>query len=297
MSMSKSASMDRSGKRTNGTRFAAIVCAFTVLWPVLAADAAGQAAAVPNFGPNSDTGWIPARPAGDDFIPPESGPGPVMSEKDHPYVPNGQGRVSYRIADLSNPILQPWAAERMKQPNEEVRAGKVPFTADSRCWPGGVPGFDIYARVRPIYFLQTPKEITIIEESDMQVRHIYLNVPHSANPSPSWYGESVGHYENGDTLVVDTIGQNDKTFVDDYRTPHTTQLHVVERYKLIDGGKTLQVSFTVEDPGAYNMPWSGMQIYHRKDLGPITEAVCAENHGSMFNDKIHPMPTADKPDF
>jgi hypothetical protein len=71
----------------------------------------------------------------------------------------------------------------------------------------------------------------------------------------------------------------------------------VERYKLIEGGKTLQVSFTVEDPGAFNMPWSGMQIYHRTKLGVITEAVCAENHGSMFNDKIHPMPTADKPDF
>ena len=55
-----------------------------------------------------------------------------MSEKDHPYIPNGQGRVSYRVADLSNPILQPWAAERMKQPNQDVLAGKVPFTADSR---------------------------------------------------------------------------------------------------------------------------------------------------------------------
>ena len=71
---------------------------------------------------------------------------------------------------------------------------------------------------------------------DFQLRRVYLNEPHSANPKPSWYGESVGHYENGDTLVVDTIGMNDRTYVDNYRTPHTTQLHVVERFKLVDGG-------------------------------------------------------------
>src|SRR5258705_5924045 len=173
---------------TNSTLLAGFLYGLAALWAALAAEPTGQVATVPNFGPNSDTAWIPARPAGDDFIPPATGPGPVMSEKDHPYIPNGQGKVRYRIADLSNPILQPWAAERMKKPNEDVRAGKVPFTADSRCWPGGVPGFDIYARVRPIYFLQTPKEITIIEESDMQVRRIYLNLPHSANPAPSCDG-------------------------------------------------------------------------------------------------------------
>ncbi len=278
------------------SKIAGLVCASAVLWSALVAHAAGQDAAVPNFGPNSDTAWIPARPAGDDFISPESGPGPVISERDHPYIPNGQGQVSYRIADLSNPILQPWAAERMKKPNEEVRSGKVPFTADSRCWPGGVPGFDIYARVRPIYFLQTPKEITIIEESDMQVRRIYLNVPHSANPSPSWYGESVGHYE-GDELVVDTIGLNDKTFVDSYRTPHTTKMHVVERFKMLEGGKILQASITVDDPGAFTMPWSATQRWRRREEGPIIELICAENHTDYFHNESGPIPQAEKADF
>ena len=292
--MSKPASPSNS-RNVKGI-FAGIVGACIALWPALAADVPGSGA-VPNFGPNSATAWIPARPAGDDFIPPESGPGPVMSEKAHPF-PNGQGQVSYRIADLSNPILQPWAAERMKKPNDEVRAGKVPFTADSRCWPGGVPGFDIYARVRPIYFLQTPKEITIIEESDMQVRRIYLNVPHSANPKPSWYGESVGHYE-GDELVVDTIGLNDKTFVDSYRTPHTTRLHVVERFRMLDAGKTLQVSIAVDDPGAFTMPWSAMQRWKRREGDTITELICAENPTDFFNNEkvAGPIPEAKKADF
>src|SRR5205085_11425501 len=102
---------------------------FAVLCPVLAANAAAQDGAIPTFGPNSDTALIPGRPAGDDFISPDSGSGPVISQKDHPYVPNGQGRVSYRVADLTSPILQPCAAERMKKPNEDVLAGKVPFTA------------------------------------------------------------------------------------------------------------------------------------------------------------------------
>jgi hypothetical protein len=254
------------------------------------------AESVPNFSPNSDTGWIPARPAGDDFISPDNGPGPVTSEKAHPYIPNGQGQPTYRIADLSNPILKPWAIEQMRRANDEVRAGKVPFTADSRCWPAGVPGFDVYAHVRPIYFLQTSKEVTIINESDMQVRHIYLNVPHSAHRSPSWYGDSVGHYE-GDELVVDTVGMNDKTFVDNYRTPHTAALHVVERFRLVDRGNILQATIKVEDPGAFNMPWSAVQRWRRRGEAPIIELSCAENLTDYFGNQAAPAPQADKPDF
>jgi len=236
---------------------------------------------------------------GDDYLPPKEGASPVTFDKAHPYQPNNDLGLqpTYRVADLSNPILKPWAITQMKKANDEVLAGMAPFRARSSCVPGGVPDFLIYGRLEPLYFAQTPKEVLLLNQADAQTRHVYMNVPHSAHPKPSWYGESIGHYEGGDTLVVDTIGFNDKTFVDDYRTPHTTQLHVVERYKVVDGGKTLQVTFTVDDPGAFNMPWSGMQIYHRKNEGPITEAVCAENHGSFFNDPRHPMPQAKTPDF
>ena len=84
-----------------------------------------------------------------------------------------------------------------------------------------MPGWLLYP-VRPVFFLQTPKEVTFIWEEDHMARHVYLTEKHSANVKPSWFGESIGHYENGDTLVVDTIGLNDRTFVDSYRTPHTT---------------------------------------------------------------------------
>ena len=77
------------------------------------------------------------------------------------------------------------------------------------------------AQSGPALFRADPKEVWIIQEADHRVRHVLLDQPHSADPKPTWYGESVGHYEGGDTLVVDTIGMNDKTFVDSYRTPHT----------------------------------------------------------------------------
>jgi hypothetical protein len=124
-------------------------------------------------------------------------PGPVTNDPRYPYVDNGAarragGQPTYRVADLNNPILQPWAKESMKKANDEVLDGKVPFRPRERCYPGGVPGFVVYTLVMPFYFLQTEKEVTIINRGGPETRRVYLNVPHSANPKPSWYGESVG---------------------------------------------------------------------------------------------------------
>jgi len=262
----------------------------------LSAQSEAAPSTIPNFMPDVQTSWFPDRPAGDDFLPPESGPGPVLADAAHPYVTNQAGQPTYRVADLSNPILKPWAIEQMKRANEAVLAGKIPFTARERCWPGGVPDFDIYERDRPIYFLQTPKEVLILAEHDQQVRRIYLDVPHSPRPALSWYGESVGHYE-GEVLVVDTIAMNDKTSVDNYRTPHTTELHVVERFRLIDGGKMLEAVITVSDPGAFNMPWSAIQRWRRLDDRPLLELVCAEDGGGYLQRGLVPIPQADKLDF
>jgi hypothetical protein len=117
-------------------------------------------------------------------------------------------------------------------------------------------------------------------------------VPHSAHVKPSWYGESIGHYE-GDTLVVDTIGMNDKTYLDGFRTPHTEKLHVVERYKLIDGGETIQVTFTVEDADTFNAPWTAINNLRRVQR-PWHEEVCAENNTHLFD---YGMPVANRADF
>ena len=134
-------------------------------------------------------------------------------------------------------------------------------------------------------------------QADHMVRRVFLTDKHSANPKPSWFGESIGHYEGGDTLVVDTIGLNTRTFVDNYRTPHTDQLHVVERFKLAPDAKSIEVTLTVEDPGAFTMPWSAMQRYRRVEPGPMVESTCVEGNFNYFNFDLEPLPQADKPDF
>jgi len=248
-----------------------------------------------DLAPDMLTAWVPDRPTGDDYLPPPSGPGPVMSIKDRPYVPNGQGQPTYRVADLTNPILKPSAIASMKKANDDVLAGKVPYITRERCWPAGVPGFTVYTRVQAIHFYPSKGKITIINELNTQVRQIYMDVPHSANPGHTWYGESVGHYE-GDELVVDTIGLNDKTFVDNYRTPHTDQIHVVERWKLLDGGKTLQASVSVDDPGTFNMPWTGVQRWQRIER-LLVENLCEPSNVNFFGYDVVPIPSAEKPDF
>ena len=268
---------------------------------VCIAAALGPAASVgtvehPNFAPDDLTGW---QLLDDEFIPPPSGPGPVVSDPAHPYVsfyrfPRNP-KPTFRVADLSNPILQPWARERLRKVNERSLSGQVVAIPKERCWPVGVPAF-LLLPATPVYFLQTPKQVSMIWTQNHQVRSVYLDVPHSANVAPSWYGESVGHYE-GDALVVDTIGISDKSYVDNYQTPHTDQLHVVERFHLVDDGKTLEVNVRVEDPGAFTMPWNAIQRYRRTSSGPLSEAACAENNDDHFRHGLEPMPEADKPDF
>jgi len=246
----------------------------------------------PIFSWDLTVGWIGMgefRP-----VPGRAGPGPVTNDPKYPYVPNGQGRQpTYRIADLSNPNLKPWVKEVMKKDNDEVIAGKIAFTPGSSCVPAGVPGFmALGGNQNPLWFVQTPKEVRIMRSADAQVRRVYLDVPHSANPKPSWYGESVGHYE-GDTLVIDTIGLSTKTFVDAYRTPHTEKLHVVERWRMVDDRKFMENIFTVEDPDTYYEPWTGMKRYRRAER-PFDEQICAEGNWQLFD---YGVPIANKPDF
>lgn len=257
--------------------------------PVTSTAAASAASGIPDFEVGEGLGW---REIGDLFLPPPGGPGPVTQDPKYPF----NFRLNYRVADTSNPILQPWAVEQMEKSNAAVLAGGIGFRPRERCLPGGVPEFDFYARVEEYYFLQTPTEITLLNSGGPEIRHIFLNVPHSANPKISWYGESVGHYEGGDTLVVDTIGLSPKSYVDDFRTPHTDKLHVVERFKLSPDHKHLEALITVDDPGAFTRQWSGIQRFNLQRR-QLTESPCAENNENFFNYKQPAMPTAAKPDF
>jgi hypothetical protein len=270
-----------------GGIFTAFVC--TVLSTAIVAQ---QNVSPPDFSSNQ-VGWVGVGGGGPGFAVVPGHLPPVANDPAHPFVPNGtSAQPTYRIADLSNPNLKPWVKERMKKDNDEVLAGKVAFTARSSCRPAGVPGFMAYGGPNPIFFVQTPKEVWMIYSGNQEVRRIYLDVPHSENPKPSWYGEAVGHYES-DTLVIDTIGMNNKTVLDPYRTPHTEKLHVVERWKMMEGGTAMEASFTVDDPDTFYEPWSGMRRYRRVKQ-EMLEEVCAENNTHLFDYHI---PAANKPDF
>ena len=98
-------------------------------------------------------------------------------------------------------------------------------------------------------------------------------------------------------LVVDTIGLNDRTVTDRNGTPHSDALHVVERYRLVEEGRRLEVQFTVTDPNTFNMPWSAMVRYQRNRQTVIEEEICAENNFDVITKKMFPIPMAEKPYF
>ena len=250
--------------------------------------ASGQSAQPPDLS-GGEGGWLHARGTG--FQPIPGLPPPVLQDPGHPFTP-GRG-TAYRIGDLSNPNLKPWVKEVMKKDTDEIDAGKIAFQPGSSCVPAGTP--NMLATPSPLLILQTPKEVVMIKEGANEIRHIYLDVPHSANLKPSWSGESVGHYE-GDTLVVDTIGQNTKTVLDIYRTPHTEKLHVVERWRTVDGGKGLELTITVDDPDAFYQPWSARVRDQRGKEPFLTEVICAESNQNFGLFDFH-TPVATKPDF
>jgi len=268
---------------------AVTLCAGLLLAAAYAQETATKSA-IPDFSPTRDTGWIARGP---NFLLPPSGPHHVTQDPAYPYKPPAGGEApTFRVADLTNPILQPWAREALKKQNDHIIKGGAGYTRQVSCWPMGTPAFLLYP-VAPIYFAQTPKEVLIMTQLNQEVRHVYLNVPHSEHVKPSWYRESVGYYE-GDTLVVDTIGMNDQTFVDNFKTPHSDKLHTIERFKLASDGKSIDVLLHVEDPGAFTTPWNAVQHYNRADQERL-EVACAENNVNIGD--IDPIPVAQKQDF
>jgi len=231
---------------------------------------------------------------------------------------HGVSNLQELVGDYTNPILKPEAAEVVRKFGEISVAGVGYPTPRTQCWPGGIPY--VFTESFPaMQILQQPDKIAILYRWD-HVRHVRLNQSHPAHVSPTWFGDSVGHYD-GDTLVIDTVGIKVGPFamVDWYGTPHTEALHVIERHRLIDyeaakegferdakenlrfaplpnyRGKYLQLEFTVEDAGVFTTPWTATMTYGR---GPTMwiEEVCAENV-QWYPGKDAAVPTANKPDF
>jgi hypothetical protein len=291
-----------------------------LLWLIiLVAAVATLGAAAPRAQGIPDFSGLWAHPFLTGFEPPESGPGPVTNRARRP---SGVGNFAKLVGDDSNPILKPEAAEIVRRHGAISLAGGGYPTPSNQCWPGGVPYvfWDFLMEM-----VQQPDRITMIYRHGNEVRHIRLNDSHPAAPTPSWYGDSVGHYE-GDTLIIDTTAIKIGPFamVDMYGTPHSPALHVLERYRLIDyaaaagafarndrentrntgggefddkyRGKVLQLEFKVDDVNVFTMPWTAT-ITYRPAIGQWTDLICAENIHEYYGNKNAAVPQAEKPDF
>ena len=253
------------------------------------------------------------------FEPLASGPTALINQERRE---NGTGNILKLAGDYTNPILNPKAAEIVKQHNVLGRTYIGDPNPRNQCWPEGPP---FVFTNGPTELVQTPDKVTILYVYANQVRHVRMNQQHPAHVTPSWYGDSVGRYE-GDTLIIDTVGMKvgPYSMVDWYGTPHSEALHVVERYRMLDykaakegferdakehnvapgmptpnaQGKFLQLRFTVEDKNVFTTSWGATMTYRNNGNGPLdwVEQTCAENI-KWFPGRDSDVPRAVKPDF
>ncbi|HEY1305521.1 MAG TPA: hypothetical protein VGF24_18325 [Vicinamibacterales bacterium] len=146
---------------------------------------------------------------------------------------------------------------------------------EANCLPTGVPRRDPY----PWRILQTPTHTFLLFEGNIHsYRQIFMDGrKHPEDLDPTWYGHSVGHWE-GDTLVVDTVGFNDRFWFDFQGTPHTEKLHTIERYTRTNIG-TLVIETTIDDPGAYTKPFKISFTARLRPGEELMEYICNENNG------------------
>jgi hypothetical protein len=197
------------------------------------------------------------------------------------------------VGDHTNPILRPHVAEVVRRNGQADLVGDGPMTPTQLCRPSGVP--NILNVLGHMQVLQTPDMVVFLYDRDQVARFIYLNAEHPKDLKPSYFGHSIGWYE-GDQLVVDTVGFNDKTPTDRFGTPHSDKLHVVERYRIIDEWTTLQVYVTVEDPESFTTPWSAMSAFRRGGNAEWSHDYCQENNRKAEGG-YYPIPMDETPDF
>ncbi len=194
----------------------------------------------------------------------------------------------YELAfSLTNvlPPMTPWAQEKYdaNKPNIGPRAVSLTETNDPimQCAPPGVPRVYLI-RGEPMEIAHIPGRVLMLFEYDHFVRNIFTDGrQHPSDLSPSWMGDAIGKWE-GDTLVVDTVGFNNKTWLDNDGLPHSEDLHVVERVRRVNHD-TLTIDTTIEDPKAYPKPWTAHAVFELKPTWNLGEVVCEDNisYGDM----------------
>jgi hypothetical protein len=181
-----------------------------------------------------------------------------------------------RTVDPGKPEPLPWAQKLL----EERAANNNKDAPGAHCLTRGITAA---GALFPYELVQTPARLVMIFEDDIPShRTVYLDGRrHPKDPNPDWMGHSIGHWE-GDTLVVDTIGFNDKSWLDNVGHAHTERLHVTERIRRPDLGQ-LEIEFTIDDPGAYSKPWIIKRVADLDTRDEIGEYVCTEGE----RDAVH----------
>jgi len=198
------------------------------------------------------------------------------------YGPGDRSRTgegyAHNIARDLNPgdvPMLPWAEKLYK----ERFANESKDDPEGFCLPMGTPRVNPY----PWKIVQTDKLVLILYEGNVHsYRQIFLDGrPHDPNVEDSWWGDSIGHWE-GDTLVVDTVGLNDKAWLDADGHPRTTKAHIIERFTRPELGKII-VDVTIDDPGAYSKPWNVHEVAQLAPGWEIMEYICNENQDANGN--------------
>jgi hypothetical protein len=180
--------------------------------------------------------------------------------------------VGARGAPLQEPEMSPWALKVY----QEHRATISKDDPEARCLPPGVPRMS--TTPYPWTIIQTPKLIVIVYEGGAHIwRKIFMDGrAHDPNAVETWLGDSVGHWEDNDTLVVETVGQNAITWLDEDGHPHTNKMVVTERIKRPDAGH-LEIEHTIVDPDAYPKGWK-FTTHPIMLKGELIEYICQENN-------------------
>ena len=144
----------------------------------------------------------------------------------------------------------------------------------TKCYPPGTPR--VYLQPFPWQIVQTPKETIFLYEYDHTVRHVFTDGrKHPEDVTPSYMGDSIGSWD-GDTFVVDTVGFNDRTWLDRVGHPHSDQLHVIERFQRVNLND-LEVDITMEDAKALAKPWTVHLGFQLRADWTLEEQVCPDN--------------------
>ncbi len=265
-------------RRTASTLYIVLACIVTPLHSPMQAQSA----------PSNGEARIIAGRIPDRALNGKPGPAPRLADG-KPDLGNGKGswnpRIIENIAGVGpgapgrNPVeniidvpFQPWA----QQLYDKRLADLQKDDPEARCLPPGIPR--LYQTPFPFQIFQLPDRVLFVFEGGAHSwRVVYTDGrPHLKDPNPSYLGDSIGHWE-GDTLTVDTIGFNDRTWLDQDGHPHTEALHTVERFMRVDQ-ETLHYQVTIEDRRAYTKAWTTSYTIPWAPLQEPMEYVCQEDN-------------------